>query len=193
MKITFQQYLQEYTQLSDAVIESICSLAKVRRLRRNESLLAVGEVSRYKIFVISGLLKVYTVSAEGNETIFHFLQEETWTSLDVESYEKQSPSSFYIKAVEPAEILLWNKLDFDHLLTEYAALKNYADQLGLRKVYLNQQRLMSALTGSTEEKYEHFKHDHSELLARIPLHMIAAYLGVSVKTITRIRHAQLTR
>lgn len=193
MKSAFEQYLRSQTQLSETEIASICSLAKVRRLRRNEPLLAAGEVCRYKIFVQSGLLRVFTLTSEGNETIFYFLPEQTWSSLDIESYEKKSPSSFHVAAVEPAEILVWNKLDFQRILSELPELKTYAEQLGSRKVYLNKQRLMTALTGSPEEKYEQFKRDHPELLPRIPLHMIAAYLGISVKTLTRIRHAQWMR
>ena len=193
MKVAFEQYLRNQTQLSETEIASIYSLAKVRRLRRNEPLLAAGEVSRYKIFVQSGLLRVYTLSADGNETIFYFLEEQTWTSLDIESYNQQSPSSFHIAAIEPTELLVWNKRDFEGLMSELQELKNYAEQVGSRKIYLNKQRLMTALTGSPEEKYEQFKRDHPELLSRIPLHMIAAYLGISVKTLTRIRHTQLTR
>ncbi len=179
-------------QLDEHEVALTSLLAKARRLRRNESLLAAGEVCRYKIFIHSGLLKAYTLSPEGNETIFHFLPEQTWTSLDVESYDKQSPSSFHIAAIEPAELLIWNKRDFEQLLSDLPVLKKHADQLGARKVYLSKQRLMNALAGSPEEKYEQFNRNHPGLLARVPLHMIAAYLGVSVKTITRIRHAQWT-
>ena len=193
MKVAFEQYLRNQTQLSETEIAAICSLAKTRRLRRNESLLTAGEVSRYKIFVQSGLLRVYTISEDCHEAIFYFLQEQTWTSLDIDSYDNQSPSLFHIAAIEPAEILVWNKRDFEHLLSELPELKHYADQLGSRKVNIDKQRLKTALIGSQEEKYKQFKHDHPELLLRIPLHMIAAYLGISVKTLTRIRHAQLIR
>jgi CRP/FNR family transcriptional regulator len=193
MKTPFPEYLSAQTQLSETEIASIVSLAKARQLRRGEQLLAAGEVSRFKIFVQSGLLRAYTLSADGHETIFHFLQEEAWTSLDVESYELQSPSSFHIAAIEPAELLVWNKRDFDRLLFELPGLKNYADRMGAQKVYSNKQRLMTALTGSPEEKYERFKRDLPGLHLKLPLHMIAAYLGISVKTLTRIRHAQLVR
>jgi len=191
--LSFEQYLRIQTQLSETEIASICSVAKPRQLRRNEPLLAAGEVSRYKIFVQSGLLRVYTLSADCRETIFYFLQEETWTSLDIESYDKQSPSSFHVAAVESSRIVVWNKADFERLLSELPELKNYADQLGARKIHISKQRLMAALIGSPEEKYEQFKLDHPELQLRIPLHMMAAYLGISVKTLTRIRHAQWMR
>lgn len=80
--------------------------------------MAAGEISRYKIFVLSSLLRIYPLSPDINETIFYFLQEQIWTSLDIESYEKQSPSLFHIAAIEPAELLVWDKRVFERLLSE---------------------------------------------------------------------------
>lgn len=191
MKIAFEQYLRSQTQLGEAAISLISSLCKERQLKRNEILLAAGEISRYKVFVLNGLLKTYTLSKGGTETIFSFLKEKAWTSLDVESFHNLSPSSFYVSAIEPAKLLIWTKSDFDHLLTELPLLKYHADLLGTQKVYQNKERLMTALMSSPEEKYQKFQQNHPELLLRIPLQQIAAYLGISVKTLTRTRYSQL--
>jgi CRP/FNR family transcriptional regulator len=53
--------------------------------------------------------------------------------------------------------------------------------------------LFTALSATPEEKYEEFVRTFPDLLSRLPLHMIAAYLGISLKTLTRIRAAQLHR
>lgn len=191
MKSSFKEYLQFHSNCNDKEIELISSLAKERRLKRNETLLAEGEISRFKIFVLKGLLKAYVLSSDGHEKIFSFLAEECWTSLDVESYHKQIPSSFSTVAIEPIELLTWTKRDFEYLLDNLESLRTFADQLGAEKVYLNKQRLMTAMLGSPEEKYEKFKKDHPELLPRVPLHLIAAYLGISYRTLSRIRQIQL--
>jgi CRP/FNR family transcriptional regulator len=193
MNATFEQYLRDETQLDEDAISLIYSLGKERKLKRNEVLLAEGEISRYKVFVLNGLLKTYKLSINGEETIFSFFKEKTWTSLDVESYHMQLPSSFHIAAIEPSKLLIWSKRDFDYLLSELPILKGYADVSGAQKVYLNKQRLITALTSSPEEKYNLFKRDYPELLLRIPLHLVAAYLGISVKTLTRVRHTQILR
>jgi len=96
-------------QLDKTAIELVCSPGKERQLKRNERLLAAGEVSRYKVFVLKGLLKTYTISADGMETIFSFLPEQSWTSYDLESYHHLSPSTFHIAAIEPARLPTWKK------------------------------------------------------------------------------------
>ena len=192
MTANFKNYLRLQTSLNDADINSICALAVTRKLRRNEFLLREGEVCRHKIFIESGLLRNFGIKPDGGEHILQFSPENTWT-LDVESYDKQIPSRYNISAVEPSEVLLWAKADFNGLLDDVPQLKSLANQLISRNIYNSRQRLLTALSGTPEEKYEDFVQHSPELLSRLPLRMIAAYLGISLKTLNRVRHTQLLR
>lgn len=186
----FENYLRTHTRLDVAAIERISSLAIPKILRRKELLLQQGQVCRYKVFIVKGLLRNFGIAADGSEHILQFSPENSWT-LDVESYDKQTPAQFNIGAVERSEVLLWAKADFNQLVEEIMPLKAYTKQLISRNIYLSRQRLLSTLSGTPEEKYEDFVRTYPHLLARLPLRMIAAYLGISLKTLTRIRHAQL--
>jgi len=188
----FKDFLRSQTDLSEGDIERICSLAIPRKLRRNEFLLQQGEICRHKVFILKGMLRTFAMTADGNEHILQFSTEENWT-LDVESYDRQIPSQCNITAVEPSEVFLWAKADFTNLLATIPLLKHYADQLIARNIYLSRQRLLTVLSASPEEKYEDFVNMYPGLLLRLPLRMIAAYLGISLKTLNRVRHAQLLR
>lgn len=192
MTAIFENYLRSHTRLSEADIVHISSLSVHRKLKRNEPLLAAGEICRHKAFISSGMLRTYSVAEDGSEAILQFSPEMNWT-LDAESYDQQLPSRYYIAAVEPSEVLLWHRPDFNRLLAELPGLKRYAEQLISRNIYSARQRLAVALSASPEEKYEDFARNSPDLLARLPLRMIAAYLGISVKTLTRIRHAHWAR
>jgi len=188
----FENYLRHHSQLTEPEIARICSLALQRKLKRNESLLIAGEICRHKVFIVSGVLRTYSVSGDGSEPILQFSQENSW-AIDAESYDQQQPSRYNIAAVEPSEVLLWHKRDFDTLLAEFPGLKKYAEQLISRNIYISRQRLLAALSATPEEKYGDFANNYPDLLSRLPLRMIAAYLGISLKTLTRIRHAQWAR
>ncbi|MDT3403984.1 Crp/Fnr family transcriptional regulator [Mucilaginibacter terrae] len=188
----FEAYLQQRTSLKPDEIKQVSSKAIARTLKRNEDMLQAGDVCRHKTFVQSGLLRTFGVTADGNEHILLFSPEETWT-LDVESYDKQKPSKVNITAIEPSRVLLWHKPDFDALLIQVPGLKQLAEQLISSSTHFNRQRILTTLSGSAEEKYEDFLLSFPDLLNRLPLRMIAAYLGISLKTLTRIRHAQLQR
>ncbi|MDJ1503304.1 Crp/Fnr family transcriptional regulator [Xanthocytophaga agilis] len=188
----FKKYLSEYLGLPDEEIQSILSSAIPRKLRRNELLLQAGDVCRHKVFIVSGILRTYSIGVNGNEHIVQFSSEKEWT-LDIESYDLEIPSIVNIAAVEPTEAVLWKKNDFNALLASLPLLKKYSEQLISRKIYENRQRLLTAISATPEEKYDDFIRNNPHLIARLPLHMIAAYLGISLKTLTRIRHAQLYR
>ncbi|PZF72321.1 Crp/Fnr family transcriptional regulator [Taibaiella soli] len=192
MLTSFQTYLQSHASFTDSELEDICATAIQRTLQRNESLLQEGQVCRHKIFVIKGILRNFATVADGSEHILQFSPENTWT-LDVESYDKQTPSQFNIAAVERSEVLLWAKTDFERLLAEIPKLKTLSQELISRNIYSSRQRILSTLSATPEEKYEEFVNTQPGLPARLPLHMIASYLGISLKTLTRIRHAQSHR
>lgn len=190
MGVGFETYLRTHAALDEVAVGRMVAGAVPRVLRRGELLLHEGDVCRHKTFVVKGLLRVYGTGGDGNEHILQFNPELTWT-LDAESYDRQLPARFNIAAVEHSEVLQWGKADFDRLLADIPELGRFSQQLISRTGHNSRQRLFAALGATPEEKYEEFVRNSPGLLARLPLHMVAAYLGMSLKTLTRIRRARL--
>ncbi|GGN12014.1 hypothetical protein GCM10010967_54960 [Dyadobacter beijingensis] len=192
MHTKFEQYLASQTSLPDETIRHVSGLATFRGLRRNEAVLSAGEICRHKIFIVNGLLRTFHIKSDGNEHILQFSPEQTWT-LDVESYDRQVPSLVNITAVEQSEVMLWRKADFDTLLREIPELKRFSERLISGNIYNSRNRILTILSGTPEERYADFVVQFPDYMSRLPLRMVAAYLGISLKTLTRIRHAQLQR
>jgi len=192
MTTGFETYLRVHMNLSDAEIDQIVSAGRLLSLQRNELLLQQGQVCRHKTFVIKGLLRNFGIAADGSESILQFSPENTWT-LDAESYHLLTPSQFSIAAIERTDVLQWNKATFDRLLHEIPVLNEFSLRLITQNNYSGRNRLFTTLSATPEEKYEYFVKTCPDLPARLPLHMIAAYIGISLKTLTRIRHSQLHR
>lgn len=192
MHTIFKTYLKDLTALPDDAIAAIAAAAETRTLKRNEPLLNAGEVCRHKTFIARGLLRTYTTGTNGNEYILHFSPELTWT-LDAESYDNQVPTAVNITAIEPTIILLWKKADFTELVNAYPILQDFSAKLIQRTMHANRQRIATTLSTTPEERYDDFATRFPDLMQRLPLHMVASYLGISLKTLTRIRQAQLHR
>lgn len=192
MHYIFEHYLKEQTGLPDDLVQQVSGMATAHSLRRNEAILQPGDVCRHKVFICSGMLRTYSTGAGGNEHILQFAPELTWT-LDVESYDKGTPTVVTIDAIEPTGIIMWQKNDFEMLRNDIPVLKKFSEELISRNIYYSRQRMLTALSATPEEKYEDFVQRFPGLLQRLPLRMIASYLGISIKTLTRIRHAQLQR
>ncbi|MEE1896714.1 cyclic nucleotide-binding domain-containing protein [Flavobacterium rakeshii] len=188
----FEKYLKENTSLTQDDIHHINNKAFDKTLHRNELLLQAGDICKHKVFVVKGLLRMYSIDSNGNEHILQFAPEHSWT-LDVESYDKQIPSEINMGAIEPTEVMLWQKDDFNKLLSEVPELSKLSQQIISRNIYYSRQRMLTTLSATPEEKYDDFIERFPKLLTRLPLRMIASYLGISIKTLTRIRHNQLHR
>ena len=167
------------------------SLSTVKKVRRKEFLLQEGEVCRYKIFVAKGLLKTYCLKHDGTEHIMRFAPENSWTA-DHESLKKQTPSTCNIEALENSEVVLWTRENIAVLYTRVPAFKSYMERLIDSSIKASHRRILMNLSYTSEEKYEDFIASFPDVFRRVPLHMVASYLGVSRETLSRIRKARST-
>ncbi len=87
-----------------------------------------------------------------------------------------------IESLEDSGVLTWTKADFNLLLQEIPAFKELMKTLSAKNQVAGQQRLYAAMSLSAEERYVRFITANPQLLNRVPLHMIASYLGVSRET-----------
>jgi hypothetical protein len=49
------------------------------------------------------------------------------------------------------------------------------------------ERIISMRFTAAKEKYDHFRKTYSDIYHRIPLGMVASYLGITQETLSRIR------
>jgi CRP-like cAMP-binding protein len=190
-------YHEFITYITDAGLSTdeaaqLCALATKRSIRRKEALLQYGDVCRYKAFVIKGLLRTYRTKEDGSEHVIQFSSENNW-NVEPESYDTGTPSAYTVDALEASEVLIWTKKDFEALKIQIPRLAAFSQQIISANVHINRQRLFKAISSSAEEKYDDFMQTYPGLLNRLPLHMIASYLGVTRETLSRIRQAQVSR
>lgn len=162
-----------------------------RRLAATEFLQRGGEVARYAAFVASGCLRSYVIDGKGKEHIVQFAPE-TWWLADSNSMRTGTPSAYFVDAIEDSELLLIDGPSHEKIVD---AVPGYAASFrtGLqRHAAAKDQRIVSSLSASAEERYLEFLSTYPSMAQRVPQWMLASYLGVSPETVSRIRK-QLSR
>jgi CRP-like cAMP-binding protein len=182
----FQKYITEKASLTDQEIEKLRTFSIHRKLHKRQFILREGEVCRHNCFVAKGCLRSYRIGEDGTEYIMRFAVENWWIS-DRESLNEGTPSKSNIDALEDSEVFLWTKEDFDHLMKEIPALSIFSERLLAKSFNSIQNRMFAQISQSAEEKYNSFIQSYPDLFKRVPLHMIASYLGVTRETLSRIR------
>jgi len=182
-------YLRRSFPLTEEQFELVKTLFIPKTVKKGELLLREGDISKYSMFVASGCLRTYTLDNKGKEHILQFSPENWWTG-DMDSFRNNDPSQCFIDAIEDSEILLAEK-DFMKKVIEYIPETAYSYQAALQKsVVAKNQRIVSALSATAEERYNDFIKTYPSLTQRVPQHMIASYLGIAPETLSRIRKQQ---
>ena len=182
----FRKYLADKITLIDQEFELIESVTVFKKLRKRQYFLQEGDVCHFSAFVCKGLLRYYYVDKKGQEHIMQFAPENYWTS-DRESMASGMPSKYNIDAIEDSEILLLKKEDFEMIRKTIPAFNDFVNETLKKNVMVLQERIHASISLSAEEKYNNFISKYPAVNNRVPLHMIASYLGVSAETLSRIR------
>lgn len=183
---TFKSYLNQFVEISDEDFEIICKAGVERNLRKSQSLLHDGEVWNYNCFIVSGCFRLYRFGEDGTDHTMRF-GIENWWMTDQESYNKGTPSEYNIEALAKSTVLLWKKDSWQNLISTIPALKLFEEGLQARAYEASQQRIYSLISGSAEEKYLTFQKTYPNVFNKVPLYMVASYLGMSRETLSRIR------
>lgn len=182
----FSEKIRQQISITDEEFEYCKMLFIPKKLRKRQYLLQEGDVCRYTAFVEKGMLRTFTVDEKGNEPILQFSFEGWWIA-DLYSFLTEEPSIYNIEALENCELLLITKPSWDNLLEKVPAFERYFRILIQNNLIATQQRLMSSLSETAEEKYKKLIENFPGCLQRVPQHMIASFLGITPETLSRIR------
>lgn len=182
----FRKYLEDKVALREPDYELIESLSSFKKLRKRQYLLQAGDVCRFNAFVCKGFLRNYYVDDKGQEHIMQFAPEHYWIG-DRDSMDSGLPSKYNVDALEDCEILLLTKEDFEMIRKTVPAFNDFVNETLKKNVVVLQERIRASITLSAEEKYSNFISKYPSISNRVPLHMIASYLGISAETLSRVR------
>ena len=186
MSETFAKYLQEKGSFTQNELDLIESVSVAKRVRKNQYLLEEGRVSNFSAFVVKGSFRLFRIGEDGQEHIMKFAIENWWIS-DYTSFMSGKPSNCYIEALENSELILFTKEKWEYLISTIPAFKQMIENLTARNFEANQNRIYSNISETGELRYENFVAMYPTLYNRVPLYMIASFLGIKRETLSRIR------
>jgi CRP-like cAMP-binding protein len=180
------KYISRYIQLTKEETDYFTSLLKEKKLRRKQYLLQEGDISHYENFVVKGCLRAYHIDPKGQEHIVQFAVEDWWIG-DMYSFLTQKPSKYNIDALEDSIVLSMEKKSMDELYTKVPKFEKFYRHLLQNAFIALQERIASNISETGEERYRQFRLKYSKIEERVPLRMIASFLGLTPESLSRIR------
>lgn len=155
-------------------------------IKKGTLLLQQGEICKFGCKVISGCLKSYVIDNTGKEHIMQFAPEG-WIITDMNSLFNHTPSNISIAAIEDSEVHwienqvldFWDDASREDLLQQIKMLT--------KNIITANKRTKLLLCSTGEERYFDFIQTYPTLTQRLPLKLIAGYIGITPEYLSEIR------
>ena len=160
---------------------------KIERIKKGKVLLRAGEYSKFGYRVEEGCLKSFVLDEKGKEHILQFAPED-WFIADIDGIVNNKPSKIFIEAVENSVLHCFDKnVMINTNSMSRAELEIMSEKLRNNAISKTN-RLISLLSSSSEERYHEFLQTYPDLIQRLPLKLIASYLGMTPEHLSHIRN-----
>ena len=161
-------------------------ISKTKKVSKGEILLNFGDIAKYAYKVESGCLKSYVIDRAGKEHILQFAPED-WLIGDMDSSTNQKPSSIFIEAIEDSQVSFLSASDFGNFSNlEKELLTEISTKLRNNLIATNK-RIISLLSATAKKRYIEFTQTYPTLVQRLPLKLIASYIGITPEYLSDLR------
>lgn len=180
------QHVAKHIQLDKAETAFFASILQHKTVKRKEYILKQGDICKTENFILKGCFRTYTIDENGDEHIISFGVEDWWVG-DLYSFLTQTPATYFIDALEDAEIIQITKENLDKLYEKVPKFERFFRLLLQNAFIAQQQRINQNLSFTAEQRYLDFSLKYPTLEQRIPQKQISAYLGITPVFLSMLR------
>jgi cAMP-binding proteins - catabolite gene activator and regulatory subunit of cAMP-dependent protein kinases len=165
-------------------IHLFSQLFERKHLKKDEYFIREGKINYDIAFMLEGVMRLYIIDEDGNETNLRFIKEN---DLFSGGYAFGQKAIVNLQCLEDCTVFVARGCDFITITSHlHSVARSYNSMLDclFKKSML---RLSSYIKLNGKERYKLFLKDYPGLANRIPLFHIANHLGISQVQLSRIR------
>lgn len=179
------RHFEKYIRLTDSLKNELINRVHFKTFKKGTLLHNADNICTTSYFIQKGLLRTYFLK-DGREVSEFFSEEGEWIN-STRSFIERKQDIYYIDAIENVEVYCLNVDDLVYLFNNYPEMERYS-RLSMGTVLGHlMERIVSLRFTTAHDKYVHFRETYNNVYHRIPLGMIASYLGITQETLSRIR------
>jgi CRP-like cAMP-binding protein len=179
------QSLRNLVDFTDEELFMFMQKLKPVTLKKHAFYLKEGQVCKGMVIVQKGCLRYFSRREKGDQTI-GFAFEGEWIG-DYESFLLQAPSADFIEAIEDTELFTLSYADMQALYQYSQRFERFGRIIAENLFISTAKSNRNLLTQSAEDRYLELLTNRPHIFERLPLHLIASYLGIQPQSLSRIR------
>lgn len=186
------KYVLKHIQLTEEEEIFFVSLLRITKVKKKQLIVQPEFVCKHSSYVVAGLMRAYIIDNKGKDHTIALAIEDWWIG-DFNSFIFQTPATFFVEALEDTLLI---QLDYEgrqRLLETHPKFEKFFRITLERLSAALQQRLLSNLSKSAEQRYDEFAKKYPQLLNRIPQYILASYLGFTAEFLSKIRNKKVKK
>jgi CRP-like cAMP-binding protein len=189
---TISQYVARHIQLTGKEQEYFLSLLRITRVKKKQFIVQPDFICKYRTYVFSGAMRAYLVDDKGQDHTIAFAIDDWWIT-DYNSFIFQQPATLFVEALEDATLIQIDYNTEQLLMETVPKFERFFRIITERSFAFLQQRMLSNLSKSAEERYEEFLHKYPAIVQKVPQYALASYLGMSTEYLSKLRNNKVAK
>ena len=184
-KEILQKHLSQFVSLTEEQLEYVFSHFTLITLKKGQMLLSEGTPIEQEYFVLDGCLKAFYVNDSMKMFILQFAMPNWWVS-DYNALYSHQKATINIDCITNATVLAISNENREKICSEIHEVEHFFRWRTNKGYVAVQKRLLSFMNNDVKFRYEELLSMYPQLYNLVPKNLIAAYLGVSRETLSRL-------
>lgn len=167
----------------------LCAMTEVR-LRSGEILIRYGQMDDSAYVVKSGIIRYCYFDGEREKT-FGFATPGN-ISIQYHCYYMRLPSFFQLESCGDSVVMKISKAKMEDFIARSHDFSRWVTSLSMEQLYTNEMK-MCVINGNAKERFRALVQNRPEMMARVPLKIIASYLGITPQYLSHLRKGYFKR
>ena len=181
--------LNELVPLSEEVRKDVERLIERETYPKNTTIVHAGDLCRKLYFVESGLLRTYYLR-DGRDVTHSFRGEGEFTTV-IDGFYQQKTTKYFIETIEPVIVSVLTLEGLNYLFDKHKEIERVGRLINFNVMSEVADHLYSLQFQTAKDRYGSLLLRYPNILKRVPLGMIASYLGITQETLSRIRSSNI--
>lgn len=187
-KEILKEHVAKIVSLPDDQFDYFFSRFKQQSYKKGQTIITEGDKVECEYFVLDGCLKSFYINDDVKMFILQFAMP-TWWASDYNALYSRTKATINVDCITDAEVLCLSNTDREEICKEIHAIEHFFRWRTNKGYVASQKRLLSLMNNNTRHRYEELIAQYPALYNIVPKHLIAAYLGVSRETLSRLYHS----
>jgi len=184
--MTLQEYFKGIQSMSDETADDIATFFKKEVITKNQMLISEGKTSKKSYFLEKGIIRCFIIDLNGDEVTTRFYSAPDFLN-DYVSFFKQKPSEEYYEVLTDGIVWSINFENVQHCFHTIPEFREWGRMLLTLNYATLHQKMISFHKNTAQERYLQLYNQYPEIIEKVPLQIIASYLGITKFSLSRIR------